>query len=543
MSKDQKSSISGHYWLMFTPSYHILLTFFFCLFLWTEGALAQQNNLPINRSFLLNIEKHLTSQDNPIHTAVKPYIESFIKYDSITIHENKIQEYRQYRSSFLRKIKYESLVQVDTGDFKLEINPLLDFSFYDDRADPSLRADTTPFYNNTRGLQAKGSITNKISFESIFLENQSFFVSYLNGWVKEWNVVPGQGRVKDFKGGGYDYAWASAYASYSPVKNLNLQFGHGKHFIGEGYRSLLLSDNAFVYPYLKINTVFSKNRFNYSNIYTSLQTLKRMQTQAQREELFVRKLGTFHYFSWNITNKLQAGIFEGIIWKASDNNYPQTVNPLFYNPVILVNTLVLIKDTFNNVSTGINLKYKILKKTTFYGQLLLNGIKTSRIAWQAGLKTFDLFSVKNLHVQAEFNAADPFTYAFRNPIQNYAHYNQSLAHPLGAGFKEALLFIDYRFKDFFIGLKMNYAFVNGDTLNTNSGSNIFLPDNLAISSGTTTKDLIWHEISWGYMINRKTNLKLMAGIMKRMSTDAKFKESKILFVALRTDLFNRYYDF
>ena len=528
---------------MFT-SFNVTATFFIGLFLLAEEAVPQQNNVPISRSFLLNVDKHLAHQNNPIHTAVKPYIESFIKYDSIVLHENKIQNRRQYKSSFSRKIKYESLVRVDTGDFKLEINPLFDFSYYDDMADMSLRADTTHFYNNTRGLQARGSITNKISFESIFLENQSFLVGYLNEYVQKWNVVPGQGRVKDFKVTGYDYAWASAYASYSPVKNLNLQFGHGKHFIGEGYRSLLLSDNAFVYPYLKINTSFNKNRFGYTNIYTSLQTLKRMQTQAQREELFVRKLGTFHYISWNITNKFQAGIFEGIIWKASNNNYPQAVNPLFYNPVMLVNTLVLINDTLNNVSTGINLKYKILKKTTLYGQILLNGLKTSRIAWQAGLKTFDLFSVKNLHMQAEFNSAEPFTYAFHNPIQNYAHYNQPLAHPLGAGFKEGLLFIDYRFKDFFIGLKTSYAFVNVDTSNTNSGSNIFLPDGLLSPSSAITRNVIWQEISLGYIINRKTNMKIMAGMMKRMSVDVRSEnESRILFVALRTDLFNRYYDF
>ncbi|MDQ3190076.1 MAG: hypothetical protein M3Q58_00625, partial [Bacteroidota bacterium] len=448
----------------------------FLLLIFPLIGIAQQKNLPLNRSFLLNIEKHLAHPGNNTHSAVKPYIESNINYDSISQIEDEIQNRRQYQSGFIRKMKYESLINIDTGDFKLQIDPLFDFSLYQDNLDNSLRADTTRFYTNTRGIRARGDITNKFSFETIFLENQSFFVNYLDEYVQEWGVVPGQGRVKDFKKTGYDYAWASGYLSYSPIKNISLQFGHGKNFIGEGYRSLLLSDNSFVYPYLKINTTFLKNRFNYTNIYTSLQTLIRMNTHAQREELFVRKQGTFHFLSWNVTQRLQFGFFEGIIWKASDNNYPKKVNPLFYNPIMLINTTLLLNDTSNNTFTGINIKYKLLKKTTLYGQFLSDGLKKGRYGWQAGLKTFDFLTIKNLHLQAEFNSVEPYTYAFQNPIQNYAHYNQALAHPLGAGFKEVVGFVDYRFRDLIFALKINYALMNRDTANSNFGGNIFLPE-------------------------------------------------------------------
>ena len=84
-----------------------------------------------------------------------------------------------------------------------------------------------------------------------------------------------QGAWKDFNETGKDYSSVSAYISYSPWSFLNIQAGHGKHFIGNGYRSLLLSDNAFNYPYLKL-------LFNYLNlvlklIISFLQKIKHLQ--------------------------------------------------------------------------------------------------------------------------------------------------------------------------------------------------------------------------------------------------------------------------
>ena len=44
---------------------------------------------------------------------------------------------------------------------------------------------------------------------------------------------------------------ADLSVSYTPNKVLNIQFGHGKNFIGDGYRSLFLSDVSSPYPFLK----------------------------------------------------------------------------------------------------------------------------------------------------------------------------------------------------------------------------------------------------------------------------------------------------
>jgi hypothetical protein len=507
---------------------------------------AQQLNLPLNRFYLLEVEKHLALPGNPAHTALKPYLESAINYDSIQMEEAGIQSQKLYSSWLMRKVKHESLIVVDTGDFQLFIDPLFNFSFSNDRFDQSLRADTTRFYNNTRGVRAMGNIGRKFSFETTFYENQSFFVQYLDSFVRQWGVVPGQGRVKDFKRTGYDYAFATGYISFSPLRQWNLQFGHGRQFIGDGYRSLLLSDNAFVYPYLKSTLSLFNQRIVYSNTFSSLQTLRRMRTAAQREELFVRKAGTFHYLGLNLHPRLQLGLFEGVIWRNSDGNYTQPLNPMFYNPLIFLNTAAFGADTVNHVLNGLNLKLKILNKAFLYGQYAVGRLDFSRYGYQIGFRWFDFLGLKNFHIQAEYNHVEPFLYSFSNAIQNYGHNNQPLAHPLMADFNEAIFFVNYRLRDIFVEIRGSLAMVNRDASRVNTGNNIFVNEPAMLIGGQRgmQSEITWGEANLGYMINRKTNMAIRMGYGQRiLETEQGLQKAGILTIALSTALFNRYYDF
>ena len=113
-------------------------------------------------------------------------------------------------------------------------------------------------FTNTRGFMVESNLGDNLSFSSSFFENQSIFPNYLNSYIKQNKVVPGQGYARTFKENGFDYAMASGYVSYRSDKFFSVQFGHGKHFIGDGYRSLFLSDNSFNYPYLMIQTDLGK---------------------------------------------------------------------------------------------------------------------------------------------------------------------------------------------------------------------------------------------------------------------------------------------
>jgi len=67
---------------------------------------------------------------------------------------------------------------------------------------------------------------------------------------------------------GYDYFDARGSFTFNAAKFIDFQFGYDKNFIGDGYRSLFLSDYGNSYLFFKINTRIWK--FNYENIFMEL---------------------------------------------------------------------------------------------------------------------------------------------------------------------------------------------------------------------------------------------------------------------------------
>ena len=127
----------------------------------------------------------------------------------------------------------------------------------------------------------------------------------------------------------------------------------------------------------------------------------------------------------------------------------------------------------------------LFKKQQFYGQLILDEFLLSKVlartgwwankqAYQIGFKSFDLFKIKHLNFQTEFNYVRPFTYAHGSVQQNYGHMNQPLAHPLGANFIESATFLNYRHNRIFIEAKYTYAVYGADSAGTDYGKNIFV---------------------------------------------------------------------
>jgi hypothetical protein len=57
---------------------------------------------------------------------------------------------------------------------------------------------------------------------------------------------------------------------------------------------------------------------------------------------------------------------------------------------------------------------------------------------QLGAKYINALGIKNLDLQLEYNRVRPFTYSHRDSVANYTHYNQPMAHPLGANFSETI---------------------------------------------------------------------------------------------------------
>lgn len=531
----------------------------FFLFLFIPLLLCAQQNRSLNRQWNLDAEKKSLHDSSVLISCFKPRIVPVV-----------YPERDKTRTLLYRKLKRESLLIVkDSADkFYLTIDPLFNLEAGTDLYDSTAEK----LYKNTRGFILRGSIGEKFAFESSFYENQSTFAKYIDQYISstdelfpslsnyEYNVIPGQGRSKKFKANGYDYAMASGYVSYSPCTFINLQLGHGKQFVGDGYRSLLLSDNAFNYPYARITTTYKT--IQYTNLYTSFMNLTNGGYQMAQgiERLFQKKIGSFQLLSVSLWKHLNLALFQGMIWEAADSTNRQHVNFNTFNPLIGVNALTYGLHHKNNVVAGATLKLKISRSVCLYGQYVLDDIKASdgkknelnKSGYQAGFYYFDVFTIKNLILQGEYNTIKPYTYAAENPEQSYSHYNQALAHPLGANFNEAIAILNYRIKDFFTEFKFNYVKKGNDDIFFNFGGNIFRGDARLLPPGGANKKttqgiktvLMYQDVHIGYLINPVTNLNIVIGLSNRSEqAQGKTTYTQIVYVGLRTSLANFYYDF
>src|SRR5437773_5464774 len=155
-----------------------------------------------------------------------------------------------------------TLYEVHSKDFDLAVNPVLQFQLSKEN-----KNDQTLFLN-TRGVTVRGKIANKIGFDSYITDNQERDPLYVQAWEKKFQSVPGEGYYKYFKTTGYDYFDARGYFTFGVTKYVDVAFGYDKNFIGNGYRSLFLSDFSNNILFLKLNTRIW--RFNYQNLFMEL---------------------------------------------------------------------------------------------------------------------------------------------------------------------------------------------------------------------------------------------------------------------------------
>jgi hypothetical protein len=88
---------------------------------------------------------------------------------------------------------------------------------------------------------------------------------------------------------------------------------------------LLESDGASPYPYFKINTNFWK--IKYTNTYMWL----KMFVPITLERTYATKFMANHYLSWNVSNRLNLGFFESVIWT---NTNDRGFDASFINPIV-----------------------------------------------------------------------------------------------------------------------------------------------------------------------------------------------------------------
>ena len=361
-----------------------------------------------------------------------------------------------------------NLLEVNSKDFFLAVNPVLQFQFGKENNNSEL------LFMNTRGAIARGMIAHKIGFSTFITENQERGPAFYQQQVTNSRAVPGVGFYKPFKKTGYDYFDARGYITFGVTKYIDVQFGYDKNFIGNGYRSLFLSDWGNSYLFLKLNTKIWK--FNYQNLFMELMP----QFKKSGDTLLDRKYAAMHHLSMNVTKWLNIGAFEGVIFGRKNRFDLQYLNPIIFYRSVEGNV-----GSPDNALVGLDFKANVAHRLQFYGQFLLDEFILSKIKndptnwvnkWgvQLGAKYVDAFGVNNLDLQFETNRVRPFTYSHGDTIANYTHYNQPLAHPLGANFQEFIGIVDYQPKPkWYIYAKAIYYFQGLDSAGKNFGGNPF----------------------------------------------------------------------
>ena len=516
-----------------------------------NSAFGQDILFTLNRDVNTRIEPFLNSTKASFHSSIKPFITTDLKremnLDSVfsPIHPNS----KFYKTWVGRKLCSEHFLYVDTDDIKLSVDPIFNFQIGKEKN------NLNTLFVNTKGVLVQGSVHDKFYFYSGFHENQARYATYIDSTVRLYNVVPGQGIVKYLPKQVFDFSQSIGGIGYILDKHFDFLLAQDKNFIGDGYRSLLLSDNSYSYPFLKINMTFWK--FRYTVIYAVFRDL---QQNIDPNIGFYKKYNTTHNLDLNIgkKNKISVSIFETVMWKpAASRGYELA----YLNPVLFIRPVENSLGSPDNVLLGSNIKWKINKLNTIYSQImldefLLNEVKSGNGWWgnkqgiQFGFKSATIFGVKNLNIQSEVNVVRPYTYSHRTSEQSYSHYNQALAHPLGSNFVESISFINYRYKNWFGEMKVQYAQMGRDTGGFNLGNNIFQSYDTrnseyghyffdGLKSTLTTIDL-----RLNYLINPKTNLVIEAGVTTRnFKNSIQDDRSTVFYFGIRTSLENYYFDY
>ena len=521
--------------------------------------------IPFSHSYYAQFDGALNQVGSNNHTASKPYSYADVaKYYNIKEVNEKLK--KKVSSWWAKKLWNENLVEIQGDDYWFTLNPIVDL-----QVGKSSDGKASYTYVNTRGINFRGGLGKSLTFTTTVFESQGRFADYFNRYAQSIKpaggnpgIVPGIGIAKEFKDDSFDFPLADANITFIPNKYFDLQLGYGKNFIGDGYRSLLTTDGASPYPYFKLNTTFWK--IKYTNTYM---WLKDVRPEVTLERTYATKFMANHYLSWNVSNKLNLGFFESVIWT---NTNDRGFDASFVNPIVFYRSVEFASSArTGNALLGFTSKYKWNNNINLYGQFLLDefslgDIKKRDNSWknkygyQLGIKYYNAFGVKDLLVQAEYNHVRPYVYSHSDPITNYGHNNQNIGHQWGGNFREFIAIARYHQGRYYADAKLT-AGTRGLDFDTaddqfNYGGNIYKdydlqrPFDTGVKVGQGNKTtIVIADLQAGYLVNPATNLKIFGSYIYRnfdptKSTLTTFKESTSWFtIGLRTDVFNWYFDY
>lgn len=502
-----------------------------------------QLNIPHARSYTQAIYSIFANDSSSCfkytHLSFKPINETKSYPDLV------FQDDGDYYYWITQKLFKAHFLIFEGDDFWCGVDPLIDLELGKDFNDK----DQPIKFWNTRGIRIQVKFFKNFAFETSIYENQATLLKYQsdyilahgefnvsgNGYIQSHAIVPGYARTKPFKTTGFDFAFAKGYFHYHPTQWLSIEAGNGNHFIGHGYRSLLLSDFSVNYPYLKPELLLFNKRLQYNVLYASQQNLYRLPFHVTPEANYERKLSVGHYLEYSISKNIQVGLFENSTWIRVDSQGTTPFNAVAFNPLFGTELMAANNSNYNGFY-GLNASVNI-KSTRIYAQLIIDNKKIS--GYQLGFSLFDVF-IPKLNFQLEYNQVASETYLGENKRANYNHSNLPLAHPLGNNFQEIIAIIDFQYKRWFLMNTAIYSQRNISDTNQVNETLLFQPNNLSYSTSNT----VWfNRLEFGYRFNKKYNLELYIGYLNRISTVKNIdNRSNFAYFGIKTNLHQKTLD-
>jgi hypothetical protein len=530
-------------------SAHLLcIVFILCTF--TKSIYSQDyqaQTIFINQENQYNIDFFDTKNPSyEFHSSFKPYLSStLIGFSDTSI------KYLHYplKNYFLSKTFNEGPNK--HNQYNIQTLPIIDAQAGYDMLTSKMVSETFG------GAHAKLNINNDFTFALTAIGGRVSYPNFIDTTVKNTGLIPGLGRAFKNNDGSYNFSNLTGYISYSPNEIFNIQLGKDKHFIGDGYRSLLLSDFSNSNPYFGINANIW--RIQYNVWYSWMHDFSRYDGSQKSLQ---NKYGTFHYLSFNAFKELNISFFENVVWQGTDTNRVRTFDVNYLNPIVFYRPQEYSVGSPDNSMMGLNISGKLFHSLKLYAQAVADefylkeirahkGWWANKQGWQFGAKYINAFKVKGLTIQAEYNEVRPYTYSHGSVQQNYSNYGQALAHPFGANFKEYLGFVSYRANRWMLSFQGVSAIIGMDTMGSNMGQNIFLSYTTRpyeYGHKTTQGDklkFMQSDIKFTYYLIPQMNLRLELGYIQRSIKDDRGYElqSPYIYLGVKTSIHNFYRDY
>ncbi len=524
---------------------------------------ANAQQIPLNQAMQNRLNQLIINSDTSVFTGFRGM--NWLELQQL----NKLQKTELIDSAFgisASQEKDEFFNRLVTGNWIKAGNEKTVFTidpYIEAGIGKSNRKDDT-LYGGAVGLRVQSVINHKFSINADFVAYSQKFPAYVDSVIfNTRNIVPGNNVATLKRNDRFHYANGSFNLTYVPSQHFLVSAGYGKQFLGDGYRSLQLSDNAFNYPYLRLQARFWKLTYNvlynrYENKYWYL-----VDGKSQP------KFSVLHQLGINISNKFQFALFDQVTAIAKDTNFNRGFDVTYLNPLIFLRPLEFSIGSPDNAMVGFNFKYNVYKKGFVYGQLALDDLNIglsrdhkkqfygNKYALQLGIWNNDLFGVKNLTWRGEWNGVRPYTYGHgvgNNVSLNYSHYYQSLTDPFGANFHEFISLFNYSNQRWYGSLQNLYT-VRGEgyaSPGVRAGDDIFanqerLGLNGSFGSFTTqgSKHHYWYnQLSAGYLINPKNRLSVEINAMYHRRTGVDVHQTELIVsFGIKTNLFNTYFDY